>query len=824
MNNRTHFVVGAGSFIAIDDTLFTWESFDVLTHEQNAGDTEETPIIQWNEDGVIADFTFSLQTDKNAVLNALSVSLIATDGTNTIELDRVNVVLNPNIGNPPVIATNDTRNYILPTNSEFNLVKIENGVSALPKQFYEGVIGQKITWQEWITQNNVPALFLDLNQLNQGLNKKSSNYSNQNGYQIYLKGIAEVTGDDSTQGTITRTYERLSSPIRVYDYFESDDGVIIDGIVQTFDESGNNDLNGSYFPNANTLFSVRWQGAALLDVNNIAYIIHRIESKFALSNTQIEESSTLRGIVANGKLTAINTAQDGNDIISTCFIKAGSLTSGDYKLSARMKLLDAPNPFSWILISLHNPDQKASVFTARVDINANNKSFFSVNSATVSNDYLFTIGDTGSDLDNANAARWSSFTEINFATFNTSAISANTKVKIRYTGTNTDTDILSAIRVATSEIPTPSLVSNTVFSNSDISAYDLLLPFQTLHDIAGVLTSNSCGFFSEVRTDAEISAGQNLLDFNSGIGSLVNLGLNATGHLFLQPTTTSRIGQITLQSLANDVVNGNIIGIASPLQNQYHPFNINPSAAEFDLFDDFISTTNNNSTAYLDFASIPNGNYIEIFTRFQFQSGGNPNARRIFGLTNQNNSEISLGVNATGTTIFLVLANNFAVNQSNQLRFTFPFQNNAVYNLYFRTRKLSNNGNTSAKLDLSESFAVVNNLFIPLTSTSSTYSLPIPSLANQTLFIGGSNLPPSGVNAQNAMRKMREFSAHVGVSPVLNLQTIRQSMLANETPTNVMGMKYNLNNIGGGIVLNTGTNPTLNPVTQSGGVLVTNLY
>ena len=169
MSNRTHFVIGAGQFINNDEPLVVIESFDVLTHEQSAGDAEESTIIQWNEDNPIADFTFSVDNTKNVVLNSVSLLLVGSDGTTTFELDRLDVALTPNIGDPPILDVDYTRGYILPTGAEFNLVEIGDGGTMATKTFYDCVIGQKLTWQEWISNANIPAVFIDLAQDNDGL-------------------------------------------------------------------------------------------------------------------------------------------------------------------------------------------------------------------------------------------------------------------------------------------------------------------------------------------------------------------------------------------------------------------------------------------------------------------------------------------------------------------------------------------------------------------------------------------------------------------------------------------------------------------------------
>lgn len=730
MDNRTHFVVGSGQFINNDEALLTWESFNVLTHLQNAGDAEETELHQWNEDGVIADFRFSLDTTKNVVINSLRLDLVISDGLNTIALDGVNVVLNPNIGDPPQIATNDIRNYILPPNSEFNLVKVDNDGSASPKEFYRGIIGQKITWQEWIRNNNIPALFLNLSQLNNGLNQKADNYSGENGYNVYLKATAEVTGDDSIQGTVTRTYERLSSLINVYDYFESDDGVVTAGLIETFDASETTNLNGEILPNADTLFKVTWSGPNPLNLADLGYIIHRIEPKFPPTNLQQEESSTVRGVVPTGKLTEVLTVQDGDDIVSRCFIKAGSVLNNDWTLSARFKSPALPTAVSWILIHLTNPNGRNATFTARTKILPNNKTFFAVNNATLQADYRFRIGNTDANLTDANNGGWAAFAEIDFATFIGQQIEANVKVRVSYVGTNTtDTDLLSAIRVGTDENEIAT-VTNTIVCPSQIAANDILLPFQTQNNINLVISQFGTSFWSEKRTDAEIAASSDLTDFVSGITQLQNMNLDASGHLNVQSNSISGIGQLSIQSTANDASEGSVVGIATPLQNKYYPAapnGINPPALELDRVNDYIQF---NSTV-LDWASIPDDSYIYIRTLFNQHIGGAP--RLISAGSFQVVADGFLNING----IVFLSPKNRAVNYTDKVQYI-----NIVI------RKKGNTGLANDLFYVDDSFTVNNSFYrdYEITRNGST-----SIVGNGNILLASSNTTGT---TQNAVAKL----------------------------------------------------------------------
>jgi hypothetical protein len=566
-NNRTHFVVGSGQFINLNPNLLVWEKFDVLNHLQNIGDAELPILEHWNEDGVILDYSYKIDTTQNTVLTNLSIALVAYNAItgDRFEFDRVSVNLNPNIGLPQLIDSQNTRNYILPASSQFNLVRLERGSQSGNFRFYNGSLGQKMTWQEWIRNSGVNSIFYSNSEPNNNLNQEIDNYSNENGYEIHLLAIANV---DSNVGSFE--YERYSTVINVYDYLESDDGVITAGLIETFDATETVPLNGSILQDADTLFKVTWSGPAALNLANLGYIIHSIEPKDAPTNLQIEQSSTFRGIVTGGKLTTLSTTQVGNTIVSRCLIKAGALLDDNWKLSARIQTPGLPTTFGIILIHQTNPNGRNVTFTARKPIFPNNKTFFSVNNDVTTADLRFRIGNTTAALNDANNGGWAAFPEILWAAFVGVAIGEGVKVRVSYLGTSERTDLLSTIRVSVDET-TVATVVNIIPTNSRTAASDVLLPFITPNSVNLVTTQFGTNKFSAKRTNLEIANSSNLTAFVTGIVPLTGLTNNEIGHLYAENTTVNGIGQLSIQSVATTPSEGATVAIGCPLSNQFYP-------------------------------------------------------------------------------------------------------------------------------------------------------------------------------------------------------------------------------------------------------------
>jgi hypothetical protein len=584
MDNRTHFAVGSGQFINNDVPFLEWVNFDVLTHLQDLGQPELFPLVQTNQDGILLDFGYKLNTLANAKVTSLQISLVANNATTgeRWEFDRVNISLQPNLiqtNGVQIVDSESSRNYRINSNSPYNLVSLESTHLVGTEQFYEGVVAQKITWQDYIRNNNVASIFFNTFSTNNNLNQKASNYSNSEGFSIHLLATAIVEGNDSVVGQSTQTIERLSSPINVYDYFESDDGVVTAGDIQIFDETETFNLGNEFVLGSTILFRTEWSGPSPLDIADLGYVLHSFEPKEANSNLQIEESSTFRGVTEGGALSQVLAVQDGANVVSRCFIDTSLINLQDYTLSARIQTPGLPSSIGYALLDFKSLNGRNIVFTARVDIFAGSKVFSSLNNEVTTADLRFRIGDSTAALNDANNAGWGAFTEVTWATFVTLAIPAGVKVRCQYIGSSTVADLPARIKCVTNEAVTAT-VTNTIFTSNQVAANDVLLATET-EMISSLITSQFASlFFSNVRTDLEIANSSDLTDFVAGIGSLSPMDLDATGHLFVAPTTSNKIGQLSIQTTSTDASLGNIIGIASPLQNFGYPLTGNGANVE----------------------------------------------------------------------------------------------------------------------------------------------------------------------------------------------------------------------------------------------------
>lgn len=313
--------------------------YDILQHGQELGDSGGLSPILSNEDGILLDAIFGLDSTKNVVLNAATLKLIAFNAatSESFELDEYAFNIGAFVESAGVqqIEVLTSRGYPLAAGDVFNIVKISTGAIDGDFQQYILQIGQKIKWQDSALNLGVDPVFFDAAEPNNNLNFKSSNYSDKESYQIKVALILNVTGVDDLGREVTGDFTNYGEDLLIKDYGESDDGV--SGVIETFDlESGLSLAGGVLYNGKDTLFKATFQDAAAMQ-----YGIHRIEPSGSQGDGILELSSVVSPAAVNllkplAGETLLAYALTGSELVTQCLIDGGAVQDGvSYKLSAR---------------------------------------------------------------------------------------------------------------------------------------------------------------------------------------------------------------------------------------------------------------------------------------------------------------------------------------------------------------------------------------------------------------------------------------------------------------------------------------------------------
>ena len=311
----------------------------------------------WIEDGFEIIVPFDLNNDLNAKIQNLKVHFSAWNPStdDRFDLQSYNYSLSGGVLiaqsplNPYISYNiNTTRGFQLVNGSQFNnaiLTTLGPGLRGLINvDQYELKVGIKANFEEWISQPDANTVFYDVNEPNNGLNKKSSNYSLLNGYELVVIIETDVaSGLNLFGGALVTNYQFLSQPHAYYNY-DLDNNVTPDWSVEiaTLDENGAN-TSGIIQTSINT--TIRATFTPLSGSTNLVnpYGIIRLNQNGGNIQTIFELSSIRESIVGNLLIPLVGEnytklTDDGLTVVLECLVDGSLLDASiNYDLSATLR-------------------------------------------------------------------------------------------------------------------------------------------------------------------------------------------------------------------------------------------------------------------------------------------------------------------------------------------------------------------------------------------------------------------------------------------------------------------------------------------------------
>jgi len=311
----------------------------------------------WIEDGFEIVVPFDLNNDLNAKIQNLKVHFSAWNPStdDRFDLQSYNYSLSGGVLiaqsplNPYISYNiNTTRGFQLVNGSQFNnavLTTLGPGLRGLINvDQYELKVGIKANFEEWISLPGANTVFYDVNEPNNGLNKKSSNYSLLNGYELVVIIETDVaSGLNLFGGALVTNYQFLSQPHAYYNY-DLDNNVTPDWSVEiaTLDENGAN-TSGIIQTPINT--TIRATFTPLSGTTNLVnpYGIIRLNQNGGNIQTIFELSSIRESIVGNLLIPLVGEnytklTDDGLTVVLECLIDGSLLDAAlNYDISATLR-------------------------------------------------------------------------------------------------------------------------------------------------------------------------------------------------------------------------------------------------------------------------------------------------------------------------------------------------------------------------------------------------------------------------------------------------------------------------------------------------------
>jgi len=315
--------------------LMSVSDFGILFRDQLESDNT-SDFVGYNSDAIQVFFDAELDTSKQAVFESLEVRLIADNqGQNkSFELDRYTFDLSSAVvsGVSQLIEIDIERAYPYPSGNRYDKVIVSSGALVGSLQPYRIEIGQKIRWEDWLSNLQADTAFYDANDPNNNLNFKSSNYSLLNGYEIRIELLANVRGVDDAGIESVTVYSFKSSGFDIKD-FGFDQG--FSGVIETFELLSNDDLGGAISANSDTLVRAIFTPTTASIVLSKGWAAIRLQ-EFGNSGQQLFELSTSYATDNNSPLqpkqgeSFLTLVQSAGQLIAEGVIKAGTVNAQQF--------------------------------------------------------------------------------------------------------------------------------------------------------------------------------------------------------------------------------------------------------------------------------------------------------------------------------------------------------------------------------------------------------------------------------------------------------------------------------------------------------------
>lgn len=324
-----------------------------LLFQGHPNTNDYTDYKGWVEDGILVNGKFWLDTALNPLLNSFNINLVAYNNTTdeSFIIDSTNFVLTPNllISGAQIFNIDTTQGFKLNSTEPKNYKYLKNSTLVGTKQYYDFKLGVKIDWQEWLALVDVPSIFYDTTQDNDGFNHLASNYF-ANNYTIRVVVDALVNNTD---------YRTVSNTLEIYEYDK--DGSTpagYSGAIKTYTSVGGLDITPLILDNKDTYVEATFTK----DPTNTCVAIDfwgilRLEEANNVSKQNIYELSSVFGTVANSPLKStlgsglLEIVPSGSTVTLKGYVDYLKLKEGiNYKLSARLgcECADVPPPIGRI--------------------------------------------------------------------------------------------------------------------------------------------------------------------------------------------------------------------------------------------------------------------------------------------------------------------------------------------------------------------------------------------------------------------------------------------------------------------------------------------
>lgn len=355
-SNRLNLIIDANSVTKNSDIpgLFSMTKDEVYYIKDEFEDGVSlgfTDLNAWNESLFMRDIEFDIITDPDEFveIESMFAMIIAYNDVENIFFKIQNVTIPTssifvkNISSAGIqqISIDTTRGFLIDEDSQFNNLKVATKAFSVPNQTYSIQIGMMVDWQFWEQLLNADTVFYDVNQPNNGLNKKTSNYSDANDYDVRLAFLCNVKKNNSKGKPVVTPYLSIGPESLVFD-FDLDKNVTPKYTnTFVFKDENNNVISKSAIKNEEVEFTATFDSAVVETSTNFEAIVKIEEKELGTERSKqiiLTNENPLSGLALkplDGE-TMLKKSVVGGNFTVQCLIDGNQLPEKKYSISAEL--------------------------------------------------------------------------------------------------------------------------------------------------------------------------------------------------------------------------------------------------------------------------------------------------------------------------------------------------------------------------------------------------------------------------------------------------------------------------------------------------------
>lgn len=353
--DRANLKLTSGTYSKNEDVrgvLSTWQPSIYKPTDFNAG-TAYTDFDGWDGDLVGQTFSFVADMTKEPLITGVEFSVVLDNGTSYWKVP--NTVRNFPITNIETVSLYGYNFQVLSLNIQ-NDMNLDSSLllnkiilsatiptSSTTTQTWQGSIGFRVPWREWIQNLNVPSSFVDYAETNNNQNNKSSNYSGVDSYEVktLVRFQVQTPGDGVS---LTTFYECFSDVSSISDYDTG--GGAFTAAIKVYDPANdlitdevyNNQqckIVAEFTHTSGTLTLANLEGQIYINTATGTEQPWELHSDIDMTspNNLLTPSDTL----SSGNTQYVEVVSTNNLVTLTCYTNPANFIDGiDYKIYARL--------------------------------------------------------------------------------------------------------------------------------------------------------------------------------------------------------------------------------------------------------------------------------------------------------------------------------------------------------------------------------------------------------------------------------------------------------------------------------------------------------